>query len=403
MKKTEQSITKICNAWNYNTNPLRGLTQSSIQQLVDQIKRGNDVRLQIAFKEIETVTPIFGVCINKRLAGITSRKWDIVPIDDSSQSIAQAETVKKMFEKSDMRNLDGLTEALRHLGMASFRGRSVVKPFINDNNELYFKAIENWNVLEFNNKLYWNPNCDQMVNLRDDNSLEQITEDEVVWIKEERPIDIPGLQIYLRQIVGEDNWSRATEKYGVAPVIITAPDGTPDNALDVWYNRAIQIFEGGSGVLPPGAKVDSITDARGQDPFSSYVNHQMEMIVLLACGEKLTTLGGSTGLGSNLADIQSKEFDNLVSYDCKRISNAMTRCAVRKCVNAMFPNQDVKCKFSFIEEDRTTPEKYLELAEKLKNMGVTIDIQNLKKITGLSFISDEQSSVWQPNPTTLEE
>ena len=302
-----------------------------------------------------------------------------------------------MFEKSDMRNLDGLTEALRHLGMASFRGRSVVKPFINDNNELYFKPIENWNALEFNNKLYWNPNCDQMVNLRDDNRLEQITEDEVVWIKEERPIDIPGLQIYLRQIVGEDNWSRAIEKYGVAPVIITAPEGTPDNALDVWYNRAIQIFEGGSGVLPPGARVDSITDARGQDPFSSYVNHQMEMIVLLACGEKLTTLGGSTGLGSNLADIQSKEFDNLVSYDCKRISNAMTRCAVRKCVNSMFPNQEVKCKFSFIEEDRTTPEKYLELAEKLKNMGVTIDIQNLKKITGLSFISDEQSSVWQPN------
>lgn len=59
-----------------------------------------------------------------------------------------------------MRNLDGLTEALRHLGMASFRGRSVVKPFINDNNDLYFKPIENWNVLEFNNKLYWNPNCD---------------------------------------------------------------------------------------------------------------------------------------------------------------------------------------------------------------------------------------------------
>lgn len=84
MKKTEQSITKICNAWNNNTNPLRGLTQSSIQQLVDQIKRGNDVRLQIAFKEIETVTPIFGVCINKRLAGITSRKWDIVPVDDSA-------------------------------------------------------------------------------------------------------------------------------------------------------------------------------------------------------------------------------------------------------------------------------------------------------------------------------
>ena len=230
-----------------------------------------------------------------------------------------------------------------------------------------------------------------------------MTEDEVIWIADERPIDIPGLGIYLRQLVGEDNWARAVEKYGVAPVVITAPDGTPDNALDIWYNRAIQIFEGGSGVLPPGARVDSFTDARGQDPFSEYVNHQMEMIVLLSCGEKLTTLGGSTGLGSNLADIQSQEFNNLVNYDCKRISNAMTRCAVSKCVRKMFGNVDVKCRFSFVEDDNIKPEKYLEMANTLKNMGISLDVAKLKEVTGLSFISDEQSSVWTPNPQTPEE
>ena len=46
-----------------------------------------------------------------------------------------------MFLKSDTRNLDGLTEALRHLGIASFRGRSCVKPFIDDNGDLYFKKV----------------------------------------------------------------------------------------------------------------------------------------------------------------------------------------------------------------------------------------------------------------------
>lgn len=399
----QSKIAKVADAWALQMNPLRGLTQSSIQQLLEQIKRGNDVRLQIAFKEIETVTPIFGICLNKRLAGITSRQWDIVPSDDSDKAKAQADAVKKMFEKSDMLNIDGLTECLRHLGMAAFRGRSVVKPFINDNGELYFKNIQNWNALEWNNKLYWNPDADQGVNLRDDNTLQELSEDEVIWIKEERPIDIPGLNIYLRQLVGEENWARATEKYGVAPVVITAPEGTPDQALDVWYQRAIQIFEGGSGVLPPGAHVDTLTDARGQDPFSDYVAHQMEMIVLLACGEKLTTLGGATGLGSNLADVQSQEFQNLINYDCKRISNALTRCAVKKCVKHLFPGNEVLCRFSFVEQDDIKPEKYIELATTLKNMGVTIDIAKLKEMTGLRFIADEQSSVWQPNPTTLEE
>ena len=82
--------------------------------------------------------------------------------------------------------------------MASFRGRSVVKPFINDDNELYFKNIENWNALTYNNRLYWNPDADQSVDLRDNNTLEEISEDEVIWITDERPIDLPGLMIYLR-------------------------------------------------------------------------------------------------------------------------------------------------------------------------------------------------------------
>ena len=44
---------KIANAWSHMMNPLRNLTQTGIQQLIDNIKRGDDVKLQVAFKEIE--------------------------------------------------------------------------------------------------------------------------------------------------------------------------------------------------------------------------------------------------------------------------------------------------------------------------------------------------------------
>ena len=394
--KTDGEITKISNAWSTMMNPLRNLTQTGIQQLIDNIKRGNDVKLQVAFKEIEQQMPIFGICLNKRLAGSTSRKWDILPIDESAEAKAQAQTVKKMFDKSDTLNIDGLTECLRHLGMASFRGRSVVKPFINDNNELYFKNIENWNALTYNNRLYWNPDADQGVDLRDNNTLQELTEDEVIWINDERPIDLPGLMIYLRQLIGEDRWSMAVEKFGIPPVVITAPDGTPDQALDVWYNRAIQIWNGGSGVLPPGAKVDTLSEARGQDPFSGYVSHQVEMIVLLACGEKMTTRGGATGLGSNLADVQAQDFNNLVNYDCKRISNAITRCAVAKCVRKMFNTDEVKCRFSFVEDENISIKEYLEYATTLQQLGGTIDLQKLKELTKFDILADDVKDVWKP-------
>lgn len=42
------------------------------------------------------------------------------------------------------------------------------------------------------------------------------------------PIDVPGLMVYLRQLVGEEQWARFVEKQGIPQVVITAPEGTPD-------------------------------------------------------------------------------------------------------------------------------------------------------------------------------
>lgn len=171
-----------------------------------------------------------------------------------------------------------MTEALQQLCLASFRGRACVKPFINEKKELYFKKIQNWNTLEWNGHLYWNPTADFSQWITDERgnistTLPELTEDEVCFIVDERPVDIPGIQIYLRQLVGEEGWAKATERYGVAQIVLTAPDGTADENLDSWNQRAIALFEGGSGVLPAGTQVNQMTDARGQDPFSAYCEH----------------------------------------------------------------------------------------------------------------------------------
>ena len=61
---------------------------------------------------MEKSAPIFSICINKRIAGVLNRKWDIVPIDESEEAKNQADIVKKMFVKSDLKNEDGLMEVL---------------------------------------------------------------------------------------------------------------------------------------------------------------------------------------------------------------------------------------------------------------------------------------------------
>lgn len=277
MAKRQQQLksSKVTQAWEYMADPLRGLTATGIEMMMQNAKHGNDARLQYAFFEVERLTPIYNVCIAKRLAGVTNRQWDIVPIETSDKAKAQAEAVKKMFAKADTRNEDGLTAAIRHLVLASFRGRSAVKPFFVDG-ELVLKPLQNWNFLEYAGKLYWNPTAEPIGWFTEDSVPEGVVslpKDEVCYVIDDKPIDMPGILIYLRQLVGEEQWARFIEKQGIPQVIITAPEGTPDSTFGLWNSRAQALFEGGSGVVPYGSRVDFATEARSQDPFTSFIQH----------------------------------------------------------------------------------------------------------------------------------
>lgn len=396
------SIERVANVFSKLFNPLRSLTKTQIERMVNNWHHGDDVRMQMVFSEIEVQSPIYQVCINKRTAGVLNRKWDVVPVDESSQAKEQAKQVKKVFEKSDSRNEDGLTEALKWLVMAAFRGRSAIKPFFDENGDLFFKKLNNWNVLCYNNHFYWNPSSeevgwfDQGVEMP---TVVNLPKEEICYLVDDMPIDLPGLMLYLRQLVGEEQWARFVEKSGIPQVIIGAPEGTPEQNLNQWNYRAMQIFEGGSGTLPHGAEVHLLTEARGQDPFSEYIQHQMEMISILATGGTLMTIGGSTGLGSDLARVQQESFNSLVNQDCKRISNAISNSVVTKICEKLGLG-DVKCRFTFIEDDEYTADNYLDMAIKLNGLGMRIDPAELKKVTKLTFIDDSEKE-WSPSKEDL--
>jgi phage gp29-like protein len=62
MAKDEQ-VQKIANIWAKTMSPLRGLTQQQITQMLENARHGNDVRMQLAFFEMERQTPIYQVCL----------------------------------------------------------------------------------------------------------------------------------------------------------------------------------------------------------------------------------------------------------------------------------------------------------------------------------------------------
>ena len=122
----------------------------------------------------------------------------------------------------------------------------------------------------------------------------------------------------------------------------------------------------------------------------------MEMISILATGGTLMTIGGSTGLGSDLARVQQESFNSIVNQDCKLISNAMTSIVVNKCVQHLF-GQNAKnlVRFTFVEDDEYSANDYIDMAVKLNTLGVKLDASKLKEMTKLAFIDDTEQT-WTP-------
>lgn len=145
-------------------------------------------------------SPIYQVCIAKRTAGVLNREWDITTIDESAEAKKQQKDIKELMLKADTRNEDGLTEALKHLVMSSFRGRSAIKPFFTEDGNILFKKLNNWNVLEYNGHLYWNPSSESVGWFDSDvpPSVIPLPKEEVCYLTDSMPIDIPGLMLYLR-------------------------------------------------------------------------------------------------------------------------------------------------------------------------------------------------------------
>ncbi len=401
MAKKDTTIKKVASIFARYSNPIRTLNTLEIDRMLQNARWGDDVKLQGAFFEIERSSPIFSICISKRQSGVLTRKWAIRPVDDSAEGKAQAERVQKMFDGCSSRNKDGIDAALEHLSLYAFRGRSAVKPYVDDNGNLLLKKLDNWNLLEHNGTLYWNPTAEPCAWIDGGNKLDlkEVPESEVVHVATDKALDWAGISIYLRLLIGEEQWARAVEKFGIPQVLLHTPEGTPESDLQKWDYRAQAIFEGGSGTLPNGTAVDILTQARGQDPFSEYIAHQMQMFAILATGSTLDTLGGTlgssgAGMGSDIAEKQATQFDALVTKDCKMIANAMS-VAVEKCCQHLGYGKAM-CRFEFVEDERINVSEYLSYAKALKDMGVAIDMQKFKELTKLDFIAEDTKDVWTP-------
>lgn len=369
--------------WLERVNPLQGLTITQAKNIFDVARAHGSPLLQKIYEEIELTDPVLMTCVERRQSALAGLGWRAVA-NASAADDAKAEEQRKALE-AFANGIENLDEAIEHLDLAFFRGYSVCQPIWDGIMVRRVNLLNSWNFLRGDDgRLMWNPEC-----TLDPKGCEEITPAaRVVQLKRRRAIDWPALSIYIRKYVGERDWGRFLERYGIPPVdVIMAPNAT-DEQRNEYLECAEAAKNGSSVAYPSGTSISRAETSRGQDPFTAFIEHQEKLIVLMATGGTLTSLA-QADTGSLAGGAQMDVWEQIVQRDGVVISAALNRDLFIPFLREAFPGEPVMAHFEIGKEDEPSATEAADLAGKLKVAGWRVDQSQLEEQTGLKLERDE--------------
>ncbi len=371
------------NAWLERTNPLAGLSVRRAQSLYDAARAWGSPRLQYTYDEIELTDPVLLTCTERRASAIAGMGWKF-------RARASADAVLSKEQRDALQtfanDIENLTEALEHLDLAFFRGFSHVQPIWDGMKVQHIELLKSWNFLRTaDGTWFWNPECRETPH-----GLDPIRPDaRLVTVTRRRAIDYPALAIHIRHALGERDWGRHLERYGIPPADITMAPNATEADRPKYENTADAAKDGRNIVLPNGASVSRAGETRGQNPFLDFCEYQAKQTLILATGGTLATLAeGDTGTLAGNA--QENVWKQIVTRDGGVISDALNRALFRPFLAMKFPNRPTCVDFELGADKTPSAEEVFDLAAKARNAGYLIAQDELEEASGYTLEKDAQ-------------
>ena len=370
-------------AWLERSNPLQGLSIRDAQAIFDAARSGDTQRLHWLFQEVEAANPVLLTCVERRAAALAGLSWKV----DARASAKDQKLADEQRDAVDgfLSCIENLPETVEHLDLAFFRGFAHAQPIWEADGAVRTVNLpDSWLfVRDPAGGWFVNPECTGFAG-----ALQDCRDARLVTVTRRRPIDYPALGIHVRLAVGERDWGRFLERHALPkPILTMHQNATEDQKAD--YVRAAQAIENGQvATLPYSAGItDFAGGSRGTDPFSSFVDHQQRLVVLLATGGTLTSLA-MADTGSLAGGAQMKVWREIVSRDAAVIAAAFNRSLVRPFLEAAFPGRPACVDFAFETGEAPTALETAQVAETLKRAGYTVDQGELEERVGLKLERD---------------
>lgn len=358
-------------------NPLWGLSIRESQMIYDTARNGNYARIQYIYSQIEKTDSVLLMCVDRRSSALLSLGWKIVPNKGVNDEQAKEQTrIAEMF----LNGIDNFSEAIEHLGLSFFRGFAHCSPVLDAFGWCkHIDCLNSWNFAQspITKRWYWNAEAMDSLAIE---QLPLIPEGELISVVRPRAIDYPALPIYIRKTLAERDWGRFLERYGIPPCVITMPQGATREQEEEYREAAEAVAEALNGTLPFGSQVSFASEARGQDPFSAFLEYQQKQVVLLATGGTLTSLS-EAGSGTLAGNAQMDVWKEIVARDASVIGEALDKGLVQPFLKKHFGTSLIH--FEIGKDEEQTAGEVLDLAGKLVQAGYRADKEWIAEKTGI--------------------
>lgn len=212
---------------------------------------------------------------------------------------------------------------------------------------------------------------------------------ELVTVSRVREIDRPALALCLRNAVGERDWDRFLERYGIPFVVFTAPPTASDETMPRFAEAAEEIADGLSTAVPAGSAGSFAGEARGSDPFTPFAEHIHKLIVLMSTGGTLTSLAEADS-GTLAGNAQMDVWKEIVRRDGVAIGAALDRAVCRPLLSGIrdFAGRAPLVRFELGGDRQLEPGEIFEIAAKARAAGYRVDKAELEKATGYTLVEE---------------
>ena len=377
------------NKWRDSNNPLRGLTMPRAVQLMELAQRGIMADLQWLYAAetgIEASDPDLMVIIERTVAGVSDCEDQVETVSEDSIGFDRVLADEQAaFLRESFAQCDNLPEAIEHLVMARFRGFAHLSPWIKPDWTLeHLEPLPQWNMVRNGTRNEWafNPKADNT----DFGSLKDglLSPDDYILLDNRRPVNRIALIKYVRATVAEKDWDGYVEIYGIPGVFIIMPQNVPDGKEEEYADKAEEAAEAGSGALPNGSTVSTLSEARGTQPFQARLEWLQKQLVLAGTGGLLTMLAES-GSGTLAGGAHQSAWDQIVRRVTRIVCNPINRQYVRRALAARFPGRPALASFALRANQEKDVGDVIDNVVKLTSAGYALDLDQVQKETGYTL------------------